>query len=47
MAGVHPTLAGVAVALLIPVFSPGRRQVEEVVERIRAFDDLFDLAALG
>ncbi|WP_418769159.1 Na+/H+ antiporter NhaA [Mycobacterium neumannii] len=37
MAGVHPTLAGVAVALLIPVFSPERSQVEEVVARIRAF----------
>ena len=37
MAGIHPTLAGVAVALLIPVFSPERSQVEEVVNRIRAF----------
>ncbi|SEH50846.1 Na+/H+ antiporter NhaA [Mycolicibacterium rutilum] len=37
MAGIHPTLAGVAVALLIPVFSPERSQVEEVVQRIRAF----------
>jgi Na+/H+ antiporter NhaA len=37
MAGVHPTLAGVAVALLIPVFSPERRQVEEVVDRMSAF----------
>ena len=37
LAGIHPTLAGVAVALLIPVFSPERRQVEEVVSRIRAF----------
>jgi Na+/H+ antiporter NhaA len=37
LAGVHPTLAGVAVALLIPVFSPERTQVEEVVQRIRAF----------
>ncbi|MCV7278255.1 Na+/H+ antiporter NhaA [Mycolicibacterium flavescens] len=37
MAGIHPTLAGVAVALLIPVFSPQRSQVEEVVQRIRAF----------
>lgn len=37
MAGVHPTLAGVAVALLIPVFSPERSQVEEAVARIRAF----------
>ncbi|WP_240630571.1 Na+/H+ antiporter NhaA [Mycolicibacterium sp. GF69] len=37
LAGVHPTLAGVALALLIPVFSPERSQVEEVVARIRAF----------
>ncbi|ULE34321.1 Na+/H+ antiporter NhaA [Mycobacterium sp. IDR2000157661] len=37
MAGVHPTLAGVAVALLIPVFSPERQPVEEVVTRIQAF----------
>jgi Na+/H+ antiporter NhaA len=36
-AGIHPTLAGVAVALLIPVFSPERKQVEEAVEVIRAF----------
>jgi Na+/H+ antiporter NhaA len=36
-AGIHPTLAGVAVALLIPVFTPDRRQVEETVEMIRAF----------
>ena len=36
-AGVHPTLAGVAVALLIPVFAPERRQVEQAVEVIRAF----------
>ena len=36
-AGIHPTLAGVAVALLIPVFSPERQQVEEAVEVIRAF----------
>ena len=35
--GVHPTLAGVAIALLIPVFTPERRQVEEAVELIRAF----------
>ncbi|MDT5333564.1 MAG: hypothetical protein QOF31_4861 [Mycobacterium sp.] len=35
--GVHPTLAGVAVALLIPVFTPDRRQVEETVDMIRAF----------
>jgi Na+/H+ antiporter NhaA len=37
MAGVHPTLAGVAVALLIPVFTPERRQVEQTVDLIRAF----------
>ena len=37
LAGIHPTLAGVAVALLIPVFSPERQQVEEVLTRIRAF----------
>ncbi|HTI76441.1 MAG TPA: Na+/H+ antiporter NhaA [Mycobacterium sp.] len=36
-AGIHPTLAGVAVALLIPVFTPNRRQVEETVATIRAF----------
>jgi Na+/H+ antiporter NhaA len=36
-AGVHPTLAGVAVALLIPVFTPDRRQVEQTVDMIRAF----------
>ena len=35
--GVHPTLAGVAIALLIPVFTPKRRQVEDTVELIRAF----------
>jgi Na+/H+ antiporter NhaA len=37
MSGVHPTLAGVAVALLIPVFTPERQQVEQTVELIRAF----------
>ena len=37
LGGVHPTLAGVAVALLIPVFTPQRRQVEDAVEVIRAF----------
>ncbi|MGE0220206.1 MAG: Na+/H+ antiporter NhaA [Mycolicibacterium sp.] len=37
MAGIHPTLAGVAVALLIPVFIPARRPVEHAVEQIRAF----------
>lgn len=37
MGGVHPTLAGVAIALLIPVFTPERRRVEQTVELIRAF----------
>lgn len=37
MGGVHPTLAGVAVALLIPVFTPERRPVEDAIEVIRAF----------
>ncbi|MCL3820279.1 Na+/H+ antiporter NhaA [Aeromicrobium wangtongii] len=36
-AGVHATLAGVAVALLIPVASPRRHDVERVVELTRAF----------
>ncbi|CAJ1509386.1 Na+/H+ antiporter NhaA [[Mycobacterium] burgundiense] len=35
--GVHPTLAGVGVALLIPVFLPQRQTVESAVEVIRAF----------
>ena len=35
--GVHPTLAGVGVALLIPVFTPQRQTVEAAVEEIRAF----------
>jgi Na+/H+ antiporter NhaA len=37
LGGVHPTLAGVAVALLIPVFTPERQRVEEAVAVIRAF----------
>ncbi|MGX9789347.1 Na+/H+ antiporter NhaA [Mycobacterium sp. MMS18-G62] len=37
MSGVHPTLAGVVVALLIPVFTPERQRVEEAVDLIRAF----------
>jgi Na+/H+ antiporter NhaA len=37
MSGVHPTLAGVAVAVLIPVFTPSRSQVEQTVATIRAF----------
>ncbi len=36
-AGVHPTLAGVAVALLIPVFPPRRTEVERAAELTRAF----------
>ncbi len=36
-AGVHATLAGVAVALLIPVAAPQRTDVERVVELTRAF----------
>ncbi len=35
--GVHPTLAGVAVALLIPVFTPERERVEEAAEVVGAF----------
>lgn len=35
--GVHPTLAGVAVALLIPVFTPERERVEEAAEVMSAF----------
>ncbi|TPG29839.1 Na+/H+ antiporter NhaA [Mycolicibacterium hodleri] len=37
MGGVHPTLAGVVVALLIPVFTPERQRVEQAVDVIRAF----------
>jgi Na+/H+ antiporter NhaA len=37
MAGIHPTLAGVVLALLIPVFTPERQQVEQTVEIVRAF----------
>lgn len=37
LAGIHPTLAGVVVALLIPVFTPERRPVEQAVDQIRAF----------
>jgi protein-disulfide isomerase len=36
-AGVHPTLAGVAVALLIPVFPPRRTDVERSAELTQAF----------
>ncbi|WNG88210.1 Na+/H+ antiporter NhaA [Mycobacterium sp. ITM-2016-00317] len=37
LAGIHPTLAGVAVAVLIPVFTPERAPVERAVEQIRVF----------
>jgi Na+/H+ antiporter NhaA len=37
LGGVHPTLGGVVVALLIPVFTPERQRVEEAVDVIRAF----------
>lgn len=37
LTGVHPTLAGVAVALLIPVFPPRRTDVERAAELSRAF----------
>jgi Na+/H+ antiporter NhaA len=37
LAGIHPTLAGVAVALLIPVFPPRRSDVERTTELTRAF----------
>ncbi|WP_246160040.1 Na+/H+ antiporter NhaA [Microbacterium rhizomatis] len=37
LAGIHPTLAGVAVALLIPVFSPRRGDVERTAELSQAF----------
>ena len=36
-AGVHPTLAGVAIALLIPVFTPRRMDVERAAELTQAF----------
>ena len=35
--GVHATLAGVAVALVVPVFTPERQRVEAAVDVIRAF----------
>ncbi|WP_205107122.1 Na+/H+ antiporter NhaA [Subtercola frigoramans] len=35
--GVQPTLAGVAIALLIPVYAPRRREVERAAELSRAF----------
>lgn len=37
LAGVHPTLAGVVIALSIPVFTPERRPVERAADQIRAF----------
>ncbi|WP_238706945.1 Na+/H+ antiporter NhaA [Microbacterium lushaniae] len=37
LAGIHPTLAGVAVALLIPVFPPRRPEVERAAEQAQAF----------
>ncbi|WP_235566613.1 Na+/H+ antiporter NhaA [Microbacterium sp. Root61] len=37
LAGIHPTLAGVAVALLIPVFSPRRTDVERTAVLSQAF----------
>ena len=36
-AGIHPTLAGVAVALLIPVFAPRRGDVERTAQLSQAF----------
>ncbi|AWB88007.1 Na+/H+ antiporter NhaA [Mycetocola zhujimingii] len=35
--GVHPTLAGVAIALLVPVYRPERREVEHALELARTF----------
>jgi Na+/H+ antiporter NhaA len=35
--GVHPTLAGVAIALLVPVYRPNRRDVEQALELTRTF----------
>ncbi|MDT3330835.1 Na+/H+ antiporter NhaA [Microbacterium aquilitoris] len=35
--GVHPTLAGVAIALLVPVYRPDRRDVEHALELARTF----------
>ncbi|MCC9145811.1 MULTISPECIES: Na+/H+ antiporter NhaA [unclassified Arthrobacter] len=35
--GVHPTLAGVGIALLVPVFPPARRDVERALEVTRIF----------
>ncbi|MBX0300385.1 Na+/H+ antiporter NhaA [Cryobacterium sp. 1639] len=35
--GVHPTLAGVAIALLVPVYRPKRRDVEHALDLARTF----------
>ena len=35
--GVHPTLAGVAIALVVPVFRTRRRDVEQALGRVRTF----------
>lgn len=35
--GVHPTLAGVAIALLVPVYRPDGREVEQALDLARTF----------
>src|SRR5690606_41690090 len=35
--GVHPTLAGVAIALLVPVYRPNRHDVDHALEMARIF----------
>ncbi len=35
--GVHPTLAGVAIALMVPVYRPNRRDVEHALDLARTF----------
>ncbi len=35
--GVHPTLAGVVIALLVPVYRPDRREVEHALDLARTF----------
>lgn len=35
--GVHPTLAGVSIALLVPVYRPDRREVEEAFDLAHVF----------
>ncbi|GAA5014574.1 Na+/H+ antiporter NhaA [Actinopolymorpha pittospori] len=35
--GVHPTLAGVVIALLVPVYRPNRTDVEHAMELVRTF----------